>query len=74
MKEIYHQINEERLVNGNGSITLVGGSDECHEICEDYGFRHFITVQEMSGLFPVLVPLTHKAGYPANVKMIRERV
>lgn len=44
MKEIYHDINEERLVNGESSVTLIGGSDECHEICEDYGFKRFVTV------------------------------
>ena len=45
---------------------MVGGAETCGEVCEEYGFTRYITVQEMAGVFPVLVPLSSKAGYPTK--------
>ncbi len=45
---------------------LVGGAESCYDVCEEYGFHKYITVQEMASIFPILVPLSHKAGYPSD--------
>lgn len=62
MKQIYH--NE--LSPKDDEIVLVGGSSETGRMCDEYGFKRYVTVEEMAGLFPELVPLSHKAGYPGE--------
>jgi hypothetical protein len=70
MKMIYKDL----VKPGRDEVVLVGGSEQTNEICDDYGFERYITVQEMAGLFPELVPLTHKAGYPRDVETLEQRV
>ena len=53
-------------------LTLIGGSEDCHEIAQyEHGLSSFVTVSELAGIFPLLVPLSSKAGYPVNQKEIR---
>jgi len=63
MREIYTHL---RL--GEKEFVLVGGAEGCLEVCQEYGFTRYITVEEVAGIEPVLVPLSYKAGYPNKEK------
>ena len=53
---------------------LVGGAHTSEEVCEEYGFLKYLSVRELAGMQPVLVPLSYKAGYPGDKAEIIERV
>jgi hypothetical protein len=57
-------------------LVLVGGSEAVNEVCDSYGMKKYVTVQEMAGIFPQLVPLSHKAHYPNDniIPKLEERV
>lgn len=59
------------MIKEKRDLILIGGSEECHHICTDYGFKNFVTVQEMAAIYPDMVPLSHKAGYPQAEKEIK---
>ena len=65
MKMIYHDLVKKNVINQD-QIAVIGGSEKVHTIADEYGFKHYLTIQEMCALFPYLVPLTRRAGYPPN--------
>ena len=61
MRQIYHDLRlEER------DFVLIGGANTSEEVCEEYGFEKYLSVRELAGMQPVLVPLSYKAGYPGK--------
>jgi ribonucleotide monophosphatase NagD (HAD superfamily) len=61
MRQIYHDLSL-----GERDFVLIGGAHTSEEVCEEYGFEKYISVRELAGMQPVLVPLSYKAGYPGK--------
>jgi hypothetical protein len=58
-------------------LALVGGTEDTWKILShEWGVNNFLTVQEMAGLFPTFVPLSHKSDYPdlGTVEVLKDRV
>ena len=71
MRKIYYDL---RL--GEREFVLIGGGHTSEEVCEEYGFTNYLSVRELAGMQPALVPLSYKAGYPGKLDSakIKERV
>lgn len=63
MKMLFHM---KMLKGEDDGLVLIGGSQDVHEIADEYDFTNYITVEEMAALFPFLIPLSHKAEYPSE--------
>ena len=54
---------------------MIGGSGtEVNQVCDEWNFERYITVEEMAAIRPEMVPLSYKAGFPSNTEEIKRRV
>ena len=56
-------------------MTVIGGNDDrTYEVCEEFGFKKYITVAEMLAVMPELAPLSTKSGFPLDKDRLLERL
>ena len=69
MKDIYHT----NLKPNSDELVLIGGSggSDISQVCDEYAFKNYITVEELAAVRPELVPLSYKAGFSLNKDEIK---
>ena len=68
MRDIYHK----RIKPEWDELVLIGGSGtEVNQVCDEWNFERYITVEEMAAIRPEMVPLSYKAGFPSNTEEIK---
>lgn len=73
MQLIYKLLELDNKLDDN-HLAVIGGSEQVNDIADDYGFKNYVTVQELCALQPQMVPLNNKAGYPTGPEDLKDRV